>query len=200
MESAMSTKKRENTNNQNQATPNKNGTIMQATQNKNEETPTENGQDIDKVRNLLFGGQMRDYEERFVAIEERFTKEGTRLRQDIEERMDSLETLVKREFESLTDKLNLEKKERSERLLSVETLLNKANDILKQRLNEAETKTLEEIRILRNQEHDDIKKVRQNIQELRNELSSQLETEIEVLRKTKVDRASVAALFAGGNM
>ena len=100
----------------------------------------------------------------------------------------------------MSDKLNLEKKERSERLLSIETLLNKANDVLKQRLNEAETKSLEEIRVLRNQEHDDIKKVRQNVQELRNELISQLETEIETLRKTKVDRASVAALFAGGNM
>jgi len=159
-----------------------------------------NGQNIDKVRELIFGGQMRDYEERFIAIEARFSKESLRLRQDIEERMDSVEALVKSEFEALNDKLNIESKERTERLMSMETLLTKADTNLSQRLNTAEAKTLEETRNLRNQEHDDIKKVRQTIQELREELSNQLETEVETLRKTKVDRASVAALFAGGGL
>jgi hypothetical protein len=34
---------------------------------------------------------------------------------------------------------------------------------------------------------------------LREETNAQFEKEIEILRKTKVDRSSVAALFAGGN-
>jgi hypothetical protein len=154
---------------------------------------------VDKIRDIIFGGQMRDYEARFSALEARISKESARLRQDLEIRMDSLENLLQNEFESISNKLMLEKKERSESLLSTENSLKKNHDFLNQRLTELENKYLEEIRKLRNQEHDDVKALRSAIHELRQEITSQLEKEIETLRKTKVDKASVAALFAAGN-
>lgn len=159
----------------------------------------ETGQSVDKIRDIIFGGQMREYEARFAAVENRLIKESSRLRQDIEERMNSLENLVLREFETLSNKLQLEKKERNESLLTVETLLKKADDLLNQRLGDVETKNLEEIRKLRTQEYEDIKSVRNNLLDLREELNSQIEREIDSLRKSKVDKAGIAALFAGGN-
>ena len=32
------------------------------------------GQNVDKIRDILFGNQMRDYEKRFARLEERVTK------------------------------------------------------------------------------------------------------------------------------
>jgi iron-sulfur cluster repair protein YtfE (RIC family) len=161
--------------------------------------PSEGNQNVDKIRDIIFGGQMREYDVRFAAVENRLIKESTRLRQDMEERMDSLENLVLREFETLNNKLQLEKKERNESLLSAESLLKKAHDLLSQRLGDLENKNLEEIRKLRNQEHEDIKNLRSNLHELREELSSHIDREIDALRKSKVDKAGIAALFAGGN-
>jgi DNA repair exonuclease SbcCD ATPase subunit len=160
---------------------------------------TESGQSVDKIRDIIFGGQMREYEARFAAVENRLNKESTRLRQDMADRMDALENLVLREFETLSNKLQTEKKERNESLLTVESLLKKADDLLNQRLGDVENKTLDEIRKLRTQEYEDIKSVRSHLQDLREELNTQIDREIDALRKSKVDKAGIAALFAGGN-
>ena len=161
---------------------------------------TDSGQNVDKIRDIIFGGEMRKYDNRFVSIEDRLSKETLHLRQDMEQRMNSLETLVQREFTVLADKLRLEKKERNDSFLSIESALKKANDLLNQRLGDLENKSLDEIRKLGNQEHEDIKALRNNLHQLREETNAQLEKELEILRKTKVDKASVAALFTSGNL
>lgn len=162
-------------------------------------TENQSGQSVDKIRDIIFGGQMREYEARFAAVENRLIKESSRLRQDMEERMNSLENLVLREFETLSNKLQLERKERNESLLGIETLLKKADDLLSQRLGDVENKSMEELRKLRTQEYEDIKSLRNNLLDLREELNSQIEREVDALRKSKVDKAGIAALFAGGN-
>src|SRR6185295_6529950 len=63
------------------------------------------GGNVDKIRDILFGTQMRDYEKRFVRLEERLLKESADLREDVKRRFDSLEIYVKKELESLTDRL-----------------------------------------------------------------------------------------------
>jgi len=160
---------------------------------------TDNSHNVDKIRDIIFGGQMREYDNRFAWIEERLSKENLHLRQDMELRISSLETLVQDEFEALSNKLRLEKKERNDSFLSIESTLKRADELLHQRLSELENKSLDEFRKLRNQEHEDIKNLRSSLHQLREETNAQFEKEIEILRKTKVDRSSVAALFAGGN-
>lgn len=159
----------------------------------------DSSQNIDKVRDLIFGGQMREYDNRFAWLEERLTKETLHLRQDMELRINSLETLVQDEFEALSNKLRLEKKERNDSFLSMELNLKRADELLSQRLSDMETKSLEEFRKLRNQEHEDIKSLRASLHQLREETNAQFEKEIEQLRKTKVDRSSIATLFAGSS-
>ena len=48
------------------------------------------GGNLDKVRNILFGAQSRDYERRFARLEERLAKETADLRDDMRRRFDSL--------------------------------------------------------------------------------------------------------------
>ena len=63
----------------------------QADSGKNPET----GASIDKVRDILFGGQMRDVERRFARLEERLVKETTDLRDDVRKRLDTLERYMR---------------------------------------------------------------------------------------------------------
>ncbi len=54
----------------------------------------ENGpgvENLDKVRDILFGSQMRDNERRFGRLEERLAKEAGDLRDETRKRLDSLE-------------------------------------------------------------------------------------------------------------
>jgi hypothetical protein len=161
---------------------------------------TDGGQNINKIRDILFGTEMRKNESRFASLEAYVNKETIHLREDMELRMASLETLIQQEFETLTDKLQLEKKERQKSLFSIETSLKKSDELLTQRLGDLENKSLDEIRKLRKQEHENVKSLRQNLHQLREETNTLLEKELNILRKTKIDKASVASLFASDNL
>ena len=55
---------------------------------------------IDKIREIIFGGHMRDYDKRFMRLEARLIKEGADLRDDTKRRFEVLEMFIKREFEA----------------------------------------------------------------------------------------------------
>jgi hypothetical protein len=57
---------------------------------------------VDKIRDILFGGQMRDYERRFSDLEKRLTKNIELISTNFEKRMDRLNAFAKREVEKLT--------------------------------------------------------------------------------------------------
>ena len=50
---------------------------------------------IDKIREILFGGHMRDYDRRFSRVEEQLVKESLELREDTRKRFEALEAFVK---------------------------------------------------------------------------------------------------------
>src|SRR5262245_5515000 len=72
------------------------------------------GGNVDKIRDILFGSQMRDYEIRFARLEETVVKETSELRDSSRRRFDQLEQYIKREFETLESRLKAEREERSD--------------------------------------------------------------------------------------
>src|SRR5712692_10300209 len=71
---------------------------------------------VDKIRDILFGSQMRDYEKRFARMEDRLAKDAAALREDLKKRFDALESFAKQEIESVGQRLKGEKSERLEAL------------------------------------------------------------------------------------
>src|SRR5277367_6618008 len=74
------------------------------------------GANVDKIRDILFGSQMRDYDKRFTRLEERLAKAADALRYDLKKRFDSLESFVQQEVESIHQRLKTEKTERGDSL------------------------------------------------------------------------------------
>ena len=72
-----------------------------------------------KVRDLLFGNQMRDMEKRFTRLEERLVKECAQLWDETKKRLDSLEIYIKKEVESLTERYKNEQDEREQSIQSL---------------------------------------------------------------------------------
>ncbi|MFI5179118.1 MAG: hypothetical protein ACHQO8_11165, partial [Vicinamibacterales bacterium] len=56
---------------------------------------------LDKVRDILFGGQARDIDRRFQRIEERLLKETADLKDDVRKRLSALEQFMKQESATL---------------------------------------------------------------------------------------------------
>ncbi|PYJ07962.1 MAG: hypothetical protein DMF06_14160 [Verrucomicrobia bacterium] len=70
--------------------------------------PIEESGKVDRIRDILFGSQMRDYDSRFQRLDERLTRDAADARADTQKRLEALETFVKGALESLTNRLNAE--------------------------------------------------------------------------------------------
>ncbi len=75
---------------------------------------------MERVRELLLGTQMRDTENRFLRLEERFQHDIADLRESIKNRIESLESFMKSESASFLHRLREEQEERSAALKSEE--------------------------------------------------------------------------------
>lgn len=150
---------------------------------------------LDKVRDILFGVQMRDYEKRFGQLEERLIREAGVLREEVKKRFDSLENFIKSEIEALTDQL---KSERDERNSSVKELTRELRDLTKntEKKNELfEAQLTRASRDLRQQILDQSKLLSEEIQMKYSEMTATLAREAQSLRADKTDRSALAGLL-----
>jgi DNA anti-recombination protein RmuC len=153
------------------------------------------GGNIDKIRDILFGVQMRDYEKRFARLEERLIKESADLRDETRKRFDALELYIKQEFESLTERLTTEQNTRGE---AVETLSQGIKDTARtfeKRTAQMDEQSTKSQRELRQQILDQSKNLNDEIRQKYEELTAALQREAADLRTDKTDRSALAALF-----
>src|SRR6266511_3077010 len=91
---------------------------------------------VDKIRDILFGTQMRDYEARFARLEETLLKEATDLKDSTRKRFDALESYLRRELESLESRLKTEREERAETLRQLSGDVRSLSDSLSRKIAE----------------------------------------------------------------
>lgn len=150
---------------------------------------------IDKIRDILFGVQMRDYEKRFSRLEERLLKESADLRDETRKRFDSLETFVKSEFEAMTERLQAEQRTRDESDQTLSRELQDAGKTFERKLAQFDEQTTRSQRDLRQQILDQSKNLSDEIRQKHEELTALLDREVAELGNAKTDRASLASLF-----
>lgn len=63
---------------------------------------------VDQIRDILFGGQMRDYERRFIEIAAKLENEGVRQRTEMEKRLSALDKRLDDQVEKLGKALRQE--------------------------------------------------------------------------------------------
>ena len=69
---------------------------------------------VEQIREILFGGQMRDYERRFADLEERLTRNVEQISQRFENRLEQLDAFAKRELEKFSELMQQERSTREE--------------------------------------------------------------------------------------
>lgn len=153
------------------------------------------GGNIDKIRDILFGVQMRDYEKRFARLEERLIKESTDLRDETRKRFDALELYIKQEFESLTDHLTAEQNARGEAVEALSQGIKDTTRAFEKKASQMDEQSAKSQRELRQQILDQSKSLNDDIRQKYEELTAALQREAADLRTDKTDRSALAALF-----
>jgi septation ring formation regulator EzrA len=69
---------------------------------------------VDKIRELLFGNQMQDYDRRFSVLEERFQQRQRDVEAESARSLGTLESSIKKQIESIASQLRQEQEHRAE--------------------------------------------------------------------------------------
>jgi archaellum component FlaC len=186
--------------------------------------PVDEGGKVDRIRDILFGSQMRDYDERFQRLDERLTREAmearaevqTRLealderfqrfderltreameaRAEVQTRLEALESFFKGEVESMTNRFNTEQSERGNALEIARNLASMVN-ALEAKISGIGEETARELHALREQLSEQSKALSAEINEKHNQIKAGLDREAEQIRGTMIGREPLAEILS----
>lgn len=150
---------------------------------------------VDKIRDILFGGQMRDYDKRFKRVEDRFIQENMNFREEISQRLKVLEERMDSEIDSLTEKSKLERQERQAALSEVERDIKALKNELNSRLTQMDEQVSRDIRNLRQQTLSKFQELSMQQRQQNENLTNLLNQEVTQLHDDKVNRSDLATFF-----
>jgi len=150
---------------------------------------------VDKIRDILFGSQMRDYEVRFARLEETVAKENNEIRETNRRRFDQLEAYIQKEFEALQNRLRVERDERTDGSGQHARELKEVGESLNRRLRDLDDRSTQMERDLRAQLLNNSRELHDEIRGRYDEVATLLEKRFHELREGKTDRAALATLF-----
>jgi DNA repair exonuclease SbcCD ATPase subunit len=150
---------------------------------------------VDDIRDILFGNQMHEYEKKFAKLEELMTGKLSELREENRKRLDSLESFVKNEFESIDERMKTDRKERIETDKNLESEIKSTNRVLDEKSAQIQDQAAQNEKNLRIQILDQSKTLRDEIQQTREGLDSTIQRISSELREDKMDRGSLANLL-----
>ncbi len=150
---------------------------------------------LDKIRTILFGTQIREFEKKFSRLESRLEREIEAIRENVRRRFDELEAYVKEENDALNkrlaNELQLRKKAEEEAARERQALAETSRTELAEvdaRHNEAE-------RALRERLLSQSKELSEEIERRIQTLSAMVRDAVDTLQDEKTDRHSLADLF-----
>jgi len=105
---------------------------------------------IDKIRDIIFGTHMRDYEQRFARLEETLRKESLDIRDTTRRHLEALEAFVHKELAALESRLNIERDERAENQARLSADLTAHSASVAKKIGEVENQEAHAKREIRN--------------------------------------------------
>lgn len=155
-----------------------------------------NANAIDTIRDILFGRQMANYDDRFAQLEAQINSQIAAMGERMANRLKGIEALIEKQNDALTGRLNDEQSERNE---GAAVLSREIVDVKKSLLTSIET--------LNAQQAMDIQTVKEQMSKLANDLSDEiyiqqvevsnnLEQAVQELDDAKLARKALSQLLA----
>jgi hypothetical protein len=151
---------------------------------------------VDRIRDILFGSQMRDYDSRFQRLEEHLAQEAAEIRADVQKRLETLESFMKGEVESITNRANAEQSERSGAIEKLGRDLAEAAKTLDSKIKSLDEQTAKETHALRQHLLDQSKALSDEIRDKHDQMKAGLERETEQIRGAMTGREALAEMLS----
>jgi hypothetical protein len=160
---------------------------------------TEESAKIDRIRDVLFGSQMRDYDNRLQRLDERLAREAAEARADLQKRLEALENALKGEVESVSNHLNAERLERRVAIEKLARGLAETARALDLKLRKLDEQAAREIHNLRRQLVEQSKLLSEEIQETaekQEQMQADLNRDTAQIRGAMTGREAMAEMLS----
>jgi ribosomal protein L9 len=150
---------------------------------------------VDKIRDLLFGNQMQDYDRRFSKLEERFLQRFKDIESETARNLSSFESNAKKQVESLASQFREEKDLRAEAQKEIERTLREQNQLLEKRIRALSDHLSQLERDMADRVTQEAQTLREEIKRKSVEVQQPIEKMFAELSNVKLDRNLLAGLF-----
>ena len=154
-----------------------------------------NNNNIDRIRDILFGAKSNEFDKRFLQLEERVCSETLTLKNDVSKRLDSLEKYFKNEIESLINKVKSEKETTKESFHKLSKELESSTKSLDKKIDNIDEHMTQKQKNLNEQLLEQSKSFNEEITRKHNEMTQIFERGLAELKNEKTDKVALAGLF-----
>ena len=150
---------------------------------------------MDKIRDILFGNQAKDYEKRFVRMESQVSQDTRELKEELLKRIDSLEIYIKQEMKDINERIKNESNERTDSQKNIQAELKEAFESLTKKLLQEEENLAKKSTELRDQILEQSKQLTAEILSKSDTASNNLRQTAHELDDAKVNRSDLSGFF-----
>jgi hypothetical protein len=149
------------------------------------------GGNVEQIREILFGGHIRAFDDRFELVETRLAKESDALRKAIEKRVLELERLLSDQREEASDQLNAETSNRDLALNKIELAMAQARMDAENQMAEMQDRFTAEFKAVRAE----LKAAQKELTTALNRADRAQEKRADKMDFDKVDRNDLSGFF-----
>lgn len=150
---------------------------------------------MDKIRDILFGSQARDYEKRFSHVEQQLNREAAELKEELLKRIDALEAYVKQEIKDLNQRIKAESSARADSKEKLQREMKDSFESLGKKILQEQENLAEKSTQLRELILEQYKQLTAEILSKHEQASSHLKQIAQELDDTKVNRSDLSSFF-----
>jgi chromosome segregation ATPase len=150
---------------------------------------------VDKIRDLLFGNQMQDYDRRFSKLEERFLQRFKDTESETAHNLGAFESNAKKQVDSLAGQLRDEKEQRADADKEIERVLREQNQVLEKRIRSLSDQLSQLDRDMSDRLTRESQALRDELKQKGTDLKETIERMFAELSGVKTDRTLLASLF-----
>jgi len=151
--------------------------------------------DIEKVRDILFGKYVSNFEQRFADLESRLEADVEELKKRLSDKIASMDGAVNDSLARLDSQITAEKSLRDSELKTVQESLKKAEQALKHSIGLMEDQANQDLAAVRASLEESHQELLDQTSSVQAQLVSDLEKQKEELQTDKVGRQSLALML-----
>jgi vacuolar-type H+-ATPase subunit E/Vma4 len=154
-----------------------------------------NVNNVDQIRDIIFGSQIKDFEEKFAKLENSMHMMESSIKKAFNEAHTKLQRETERSLEALEKKIdNLSNSTQRERA-KLKDLIDTTDETLQMQLSDQKDEFTTKLRILKENVSDEQNKLVENMNSMKREIENLLKNNLDRLSDDKLSRDSMAQML-----